>query len=332
MTLRAVLVGAGVMGRNHARVLSGLTGVELVAVVEPGGLNGTSLPPHVVTLAAVEELANLEIDYAIVATPTITHEDISLKLAAMGIHTLVEKPVAESPAAGMRMDQEFSRQGLVGAVGHIERFNPAIQELKRRLASGEIGDVYQIVTRRQGSYPNRIGDVGVAKDLATHDIDLTSWVAESAYEFVFGQMAHKSGRDHEDMILATGRLHSGVLVNHVVNWLSPMKERVLIVTGDKGTFVANTLTGDLTLHENGAEIVQWESFATFRGVTEGNMTQFAFSKKEPLLAEHEAFRNAILHGETDYVSFGDGIEVVRVAEAILESARSGQVTHLGPGA
>jgi len=327
MTERFALVGAGVMGQNHARVLSGLAGIEFVAIVETQEVK-QRLPESVVIVPSLGELANLGVTAAVVATPTVTHEPLSLELAGMGINALVEKPVAHSPAAAGRMASEFERLGLVGAVGHIERFNPAIRELRRRLALGEIGEVYQIATRRQGSFPHRIGDVGVAKDLATHDIDLTSWVLGSRYQHVYGQVAHKSGRSHEDMILATGRLESGILVNHVVNWLSPMKERVVTVTGDKGTFIADTVTGDLTLHENGAEVIEWESFANFRGVTEGDVTRFAFPKKEPLLAELEGFRDAVAHGGSDYVTFAEGLQVLRVAEAIVESGVSGHRIEL----
>jgi predicted dehydrogenase len=304
-------------------VLAGLQDVDFVAVVEPNEVSFRP-PDSVALLTSLKDLPPLDIDAAIVATPTITHELLSLQLAAMGISVLVEKPVAENYAAAKRMAEEFNSRSLVGAVGHIERFNPAIRELKRRLSNNEIGEIYQIATRRQGSFPNRIGDVGVAKDLATHDIDLTSWVADSRYEHVYGEVAHKSGRSHEDMILATGRLGNGILVNHVVNWLSPMKERIVIVTGDKGTFVANTLTGDLTLHENGMEAVEWDSFASFRGVTEGNVTRFAFAKKEPLIAELEGFRDAVGGVGEEYVTFEEGGEVLKVAEAILEAAISGR--------
>jgi predicted dehydrogenase len=195
------------------------------------------------------------------------------------------------------------------------------------LLEGQIGDVFQIATRRQGSFPARIGDVGVTKDLATHDIDLTMWISNSDYSHVFAQSGHRSGREHEDMISVTGRLANGIIVNHVVNWLSPMKERVVVVTGDKGTFVADTLTGDLTLHENGAFNVDWESFATFRGVTEGNVTRFAYPKREPLRSELEGFRDAIVGKGDDYVSLADGVRVVEIADAVLLSSATGQVQH-----
>lgn len=321
MLLRAALLGAGMMGRNHARVLPTLDGLEMVAVIDENG-DQHGVRGDAALLSSLDQLNVGDVDVAVVATPTITHESTVLRLLDLGIHVLVEKPIADTAEAGRRMAQRAQDKKLVGAVGHIERFNPAIQELKKRLRAGEIGDVYQIATRRQGSFPHRIGDVGVVKDLATHDIDLTAWIAGSLYEFVFAQAAHKSGRHHEDMISVTGRLSNGVIVNHLVNWLSPMKERVVIVTGDKGSFVADTLTGDLTLHENGAFAVEWESFASFRGVTEGNVTRFAYPKKEPLRAELEAFRDAASGLDSPVVTFSEGVEVVRVAEAVLESSQT----------
>lgn len=239
--LRAGLLGVGMMGRHHARVLRELDGVELVAIADPGG------DPHGVAgdleiLPDIDALIGAGIDIAVVAVPTRFHEDAALKLAAAGVHTLVEKPIAHTVDAGQRMVDAFAAAGLVGAVGHIERFNPAVQELRRRIEAGELGAVYQVVTRRQGPFPSRIADVGVAKDLASHDVDLTAWVVQSDYERVFAQTAFKSGREHEDMITITGRTANGVIVNNIVNWLSPMKERVTVVTGEKGAFVADTST------------------------------------------------------------------------------------------
>lgn len=323
MTLRAALIGAGMMGKNHARVLSSLEGVDFVAVVDelgdPHGVRGGA-----VVLRNLEELSSLDIHFAVVATPTSTHEYIASWLFDSGIHTFIEKPVSTDASSAQRILESCQKSGLLGAVGHIERFNPAIRQLKNRLLEGKIGDVFQIATRRQGSFPARIGDVGVTKDLATHDIDLTMWVSQSDYSHVYAQSAHQSGREYEDMISVSGRLANGLIVNHVVNWLSPMKERVVVVTGDKGTFVADTLTGDLTLHENGVFAVDWETFATFRGVTEGNVTRFAYPKKEPLRSELEGFRDAIVRNGKDYVSLAEGARVVEIADAMLLSSSTGQ--------
>ncbi|WP_033104754.1 Gfo/Idh/MocA family protein [Microbacterium profundi] len=323
--LRVGLLGVGMMGRHHARVIREVEGVDLVAIADPGG------DPHNVAgklpiLANIEALIDAGIDIAVVAVPTAFHEDAALKLAEAGVHTLVEKPIAHSIEAGQRMVAAFAAKGLIGAVGHVERFNPALQEMRRRLESGELGEVYQIATRRQSTFPARIADVGVAKDLASHDIDLTSWVAQSEYTSVFAQIAHKSGREYEDMITVTGRLANGVIVNHLVNWLSPMKERVTVVTGDRGTFIADTATGDLTFFANGTIPLEWESISSFRGVSEGDITRYSFAKREPLRVEHEAFRDAVLGLPSDVVTMEQGLRTLTVVEGALSSADTGQST------
>lgn len=327
MALRAGLLGVGMMGRHHARVLREIDGVELVAIADPGG------DPHGVAgdlqiLPDIEALIAADIDIAVVAVPTRFHEDAALKLAEAGVHTLVEKPIAHSVEAGQRMVEAFESAGLVGAVGHIERFNAALQELRHRIEGGELGAVYQVATRRQGPFPSRIADVGVAKDLASHDVDLSAWVVQSDYERVFAQTAFKSGREHEDMITITGRTASGVIINNIVNWLSPMKERVTVVTGEKGAFVADTATSDLTFYANGTVAVEWDSVSTFRGVSEGDVTRYAFAKREPLRVEHEAFRDAVLGKESDLVTMKQGLRTLAVVEAALESARTGSALTL----
>ncbi|GAA4485906.1 Gfo/Idh/MocA family oxidoreductase [Microbacterium panaciterrae] len=325
--LRVGLLGVGMMGRHHARVLREVEGIELVAIADPGG------DPHGVAgdldvLPDIESLISAGIDMAVVAVPTRFHEDAALKLAAAGVHTLVEKPIAHTVEAGQRMVDAFESQGLVGAVGHIERFNPALQQMRRRIEAGELGALYQVATRRQGPFPARIADVGVAKDLASHDVDLTAWVVQSPYERVFAQTAFKSGREHEDMITITGRTASGVIVNNIVNWLSPMKERLTVVTGEKGALVADTSTGDLTFYANGTIPLEWASVSSFRGVSEGDVTRYAFAKREPLRVEHEAFRDAVLGESTDLVTMRQGLRALVVVEAALESARTGDALRI----
>ncbi|WP_442575051.1 Gfo/Idh/MocA family oxidoreductase [Microbacterium sp. F51-2R] len=320
--LRAGLLGIGMMGRHHARVLRELDGVELVAVADPGG------DPHRVAgglrvLDDVQQLIGAGIDIAVVAIPTRFHAEAALALADAGVHTLVEKPIADTSEIGQEVADAFADRGLVGAVGHVERFNPALQQLRNRLQAGDIGEVYQIATRRQSTFPARIGDVGVAKDLASHDIDLTAWVAHSRYTSVSAQTAHKSGRSFEDMIAISGRLSSGTVVNHLINWLSPMKERVTVVTGDRGTYIADTATADLTFYANGTASLEWESVSTFRGVSEGDVTRFAFAKREPLRAELEAFRDAVGGAESELSTMREAVHTLAVVEAALGSATAG---------
>lgn len=130
------------------------------------------------------------------------------------------------------------------------------------------------------------------------------------------------------MVSFTGRLANGVITSHLVNWLSPMKERVTVVTGSRGAFVADTLGGDLSFFENGTVTTEWESVSAFRGVAEGPMVRFALAKREPLRVEHEAFRDAVLGLRHDIVTMREGLETVRVAEAVLQSADSAAAVRL----
>jgi UDP-N-acetylglucosamine 3-dehydrogenase len=320
--LRAGLIGLGAMGRNHARVLSELDGVELVGIVEPGDAAARATRGAPV-LHTVDDLLDLGVDYAVIASPTGLHEEIGLRLAEAGICALVEKPLADTAAAARRLVDAFESRGLVAGVGHIERFNPALQSMRSRLEAGELGEIFQVVTRRQGPFPHRIADVGVVKDLATHDIDLTSWVTGQEYTSVSARTVSRSGRPHEDMVAVVGRLTDGSMVNHLVNWLSPLKERTTVVTGDLGCFVADTLTADLTFYANGARDTEWEALRAFRGVSEGDMVRYAIPKREPLLVEHERFRDAVLGKPADIVTLRKGLRTVEVSEAVLESAARG---------
>ena len=317
--LRACLIGAGAMGKNHGRVLHEVDGIDLVAVVDPAG------DPHGIVrdaklVSTLEDALPLGIDIAVVAVPTQFHETIALQLAENSIHALIEKPISFSSSSGRLISETFAAAGLVGAVGHIERFNPALIELRRRLEGGELGRIYQVDTRRLSSYPARISDVGVAMDLATHDIDLTAWITRSTYLEVNALTASKSGRGTEDLIAINAELGGGIVANHLVNWLSPMKQRVTTVTGDRGAFVADTASGDLTFFANGNADLEWDSVASFRGVSEGEITRYSYRKREPLRVELEAFRDAVNGMETDLCALEDGVKVVEVVERALARA------------
>ncbi|KRE62243.1 Gfo/Idh/MocA family oxidoreductase [Nostocoides sp. Soil756] len=325
--LRAGLIGLGMMGRHHARVLASLPGVDLVAVADPGGdVHGVSGGRPVEE--SIEALIGHGLDYCMVAVPTIYHEQIGLALAEAGVHTMIEKPLAQDTASSQALADAFEKKGLVGAVGHIERYNPALQQARARIEAGDLGEIYQVVTRRQGPFPARIADVGVVKDLGTHDIDLTAWVTQQEFTSVAARTTHRSGREFEDMVSVVGQLSKGTITNHLVNWLSPFKERVTVITGSKGSFVADTLTADLTFHANGEIESSWDAIAKFRGVSEGDVVRYAITKPEPLRTEHEQFRDAVLGQDADIVTMTQGMRTVKVAEACIESSATGTVVLL----
>lgn len=314
--MRFGLIGLGQMGRHHARILSDSPQVDFVGAVDPGGDRHQAMRTGVV-FDEVDELLDAGIEAAVVAVPTAQHHEVALKLAASGIHTLIEKPLADNVPRASEIRAAFDENGVLGAVGHVERFNSALQEMKKRLMTGGLGRVISITTERVGPFPNRIQDVGVVKDLATHDIDIAMWIGGGRFAEIGGQLAHKMGRPHEDLLVAAGRLDNDIVVSMSVNWLTPVKKREVSVLGEKGAFVADLLAGDLYFYSNAEVDSEWDQIAQLRGVSEGDMTRYAFPKREPLAVEHEAFRRAIAVGEAEgVVSLAEGVEILGVAERI----------------
>jgi predicted dehydrogenase len=328
--LRVGVIGLGMMGRHHARVLAGRPDVTLVGVVDPAGdrHGAASAAPVVPTL---DDLLAAGVDCCTVAVPTAEHEAVGLALAAARVATLIEKPLAADVDGGRRLVDAFAAAGVLGAVGHVERYNAAVRALRARLSAGELGEIYQISTSRQGPFPDRISDVGVVKDLATHDIGLTAWVSGSSFTAVAAGTAHRAGRPHEDLVAMIGWLADGTVTSHQVNWLTPTKERQVTVTGAKGRFVADTLTADLTFYANASVPAAWDAISKFRGVSEGDMVRYAIPKPEPLAVELGEFLAAVRGEPSDTVTLAEGYRTLQVAAAVLEAADTGQVVQVVTG-
>jgi UDP-N-acetylglucosamine 3-dehydrogenase len=314
------------IGRHHARLLQGSDRVSFAGAVDPGGDRYRAVHAPELVLDSIEQLlARGPLDFAIVAVPTESHVAVVQQLAAAGVALLIEKPLAATSDAARRIVELCDAAGIPGCVGHVERFNPALQQMRRRLLDGQIGRLFTVSTVRSGPFPARVQDVGVVKDLATHDIDLVSWLSDSQIATVSAQTQHLSGREHEDLVLAVGALESGAAFNIVVDWVSPTKVRRTRVLGERGMLEADTLTGDLYFYENAEVRIVWPATQQFRGVSEGNVTRYALSRDEPLRLEHEAFLDLIDgRRDADVVTLEAGVEVVRAAEAVLESAKTGE--------
>jgi len=322
--LRVGLIGLGVMGKNHLRVLSSLEQVDLVGLADPLSPEGLVSGTAIGVFESYKDLMSENLDYCVISAPTGFHKEIAIHAINSGINCLIEKPVALNFEEAIQIQKVATEKGVLVGIGHIERYNAAIRELKKRLLAQELGEIYQISIRRQGPFPARIADVGVVKDLATHDIDLAMWLSESKFSYVNAQTAHRSGRLHEDLVSVNGQLRNNVIVNLLVNWVSPLKERSITVTGVKGAFVVDTLNSDLTFFENGIYDVSQPTYLHFKGVKQGNVTTFAFDKPEPLRVEHEQFRDKLLGLAGDIVSVEEGVETVRIADAVLQSSERGQ--------
>jgi UDP-N-acetylglucosamine 3-dehydrogenase len=324
--LRTAVIGAGQMGRLHTRVVSECEATELVAIVDDDpATEQLAHAAHAKWLGSTEELPPL--DLAIVAVPTAEHMAVTTRLLAAGVPVLVEKPIAATVEEAESLIAAAAAADVQLGVGHVERFNPAVQALQGKLAAGELGRVCQVRAERLSPFPVRVGDTGVAFDLATHDLDVMCELAGTPIR-ITAEIDRKAHRTHEDLIAATLRFDSGIIGLLEVNWLTPTKVRRLTVTGEGGMFVVDYLNQHLTLYENAHERESWLTLDFFDGVTEGDVTRFAIPREEPLRAQLESFVRAARGEAPATVSGADGLRALRLAFAVVESGLAGHTVVL----
>lgn len=334
--LRAAVVGLGSMGANHARVYAETEGVDLVAVADTDErrlaafVRGRTCRPYGDFARLLDEEHP---DLVSVAVPTRMHLPLALMALERGAATLVEKPLAADVEEGRRLREAAARSGVLLMVGHIERFNPAVGELRRRVAAGDLGRVFQVHARRVGPFPQRVRDVGVVHDLAPHDIDVMRFVLGAEVVRVQAETQSHISTDQEDMLSGLLRFNNGAVGVLDVNWLTPAKIRELSVLGERGMFVVDYLTNELRFYENAwREQGQpaWPALAVLTGVSEGGMERPRVDKREPLQVEIEAFVAAVRRGGPSPVPAEDGLAAMIVADALVESGRSGRAVELAP--
>jgi len=322
---RAAVIGVGAMGRNHARVYQEIPDVELVAVADLD----EALAQEAARLRGAQSYTDYRVmleeqqpDVLTVAVPTQHHCQVALDGLEAGCDVLVEKPIAATLEEGRGMVEAAAKLGRVLAIGHVERYNPAIIELKRRLDDGELGQIFQIHARRLGPFPSRVQDVGVVVDLAPHDLDIMRYLTGKEVERLYAETDRELHTKHEDMCSGLIRFESGILGVLSINWLTPTKVREITVTGQRGMFLANLLTQDLYFYENEqAEGLDWNHLTLLRGVGEGQMVRLRLRRREPLRAELEAFVAVSRGEEATIVSGEDALTVLELAQALVRSGR-----------
>jgi UDP-N-acetylglucosamine 3-dehydrogenase len=301
--LRLGVVGVGVMGSNHARVIAELPGVEFVGVADPDRPQANFVGETLgcAAVSDLDELIELGIDAATIAAPTHLHHDLALACIRRGIHVLVEKPIASSAQEGRSIIAAARRAGVVLMVGHVERFNPAVAAIKEAI-QGE--DILSIAITRVGPFPPRMSNVGVVIDLAVHDIDLIRWFTDSDIIEVQPQLSSAMA-EREDIALLQFRTASGVLAHINTNWLTPFKARNVHVATRKKYVMGDLLTRQVT-----------ECFG-FQPDGSYSMRHLSVGHAEPLRAELAAFVSAIREGAVPAVTGEEGVASLDIAMRCL---------------
>jgi UDP-N-acetylglucosamine 3-dehydrogenase len=325
---RVGLIGLGTMGRNHLRILTDLPGAELAAVCDASAEAATTVGQEhsVPYYTSPGEMFDREkLDAVVVAVPTRFHLEAGLAALDRGLHVLVEKPIAPSLEEGRRLVDAAAKANLVLAVGHVERFNPAVRELQTRISAGEIGRIFQLHARRVGPFPARIRDVGVVIDLATHDLDIMDRLVASPVNRLYAETEQRIHTDHEDILNALLKFESGVIGLLQVNWLTPTKIRELTVLGEGGMFACNYLTQELRLFRNAEAERSGDVRRQPRAVTEGESVAIPIAQAEPLRLELQAFLAAV-RGERPLEVDGEaGLRALHLALALVRSASESRV-------
>jgi predicted dehydrogenase len=303
--LKVGVIGVGVMGSNHARVLADIPGVRLVGIADPDRKQRDVVARTLgcAALQDVDGLLQAGVDAVTIAAPTHLHHDLALQCISRGVHVMVEKPIAPTVEEGHAIVAAARRAGVTLMVGHVERFNPAVQSIKRAIKDQ---DILSIAITRVGPFPPRMSNVGVVIDLAVHDIDLIRWFTDSEIVEIQPQTS-SAVAEREDIALLQFRTASGVLAHINTNWLTPFKARTIhIATRDKYV-IGDLLTLQVT-----------ECFG-FQPDGSYSMRHLSVGYAEPLRSELVAFVSAIRSGEPPAVTGEEALASLEIAIRCLDS-------------
>ena len=319
--MKVGVIGVGSMGRNHARIYSGMPGVDLVGIADPDEGTGKELAAkHGCGYYKDHKdmLREEKPDAVSVCVPTSLHYEVSKDVISQGVNLLIEKPITKNLQHAEEIVRLAKDAGVKLAVGHIERFNPAVKRLKELIDRGDLGEITSILARRVGLFPPRIKDANVIIDIAVHDIDVFNYLLEKKpvkIQASAGKALVDDREDYADIFLR----YNGTNGMIEVNWITPVKIRVLNVTGTKGYAELNYITQDLVMYES----VYKKSYDKFGDFVvhfgEPRKKHLKMEKEEPLKLELADFVQAVKQDRQPLVTGEDGLEVLRIATDIIKS-------------
>ena len=325
--LRIGVVGTGSMGKNHARVCSELEQVELIGIVDANIETARKVAEKFDAKAFYDYKELLpEIDAVIVATPTITHYDLAMDFLNQGKHVLLEKPICENVEKAEMLSKKSEETGMILAVGHIERHNPAVKFVKDAIENKRFGELITIASKRVSNFPGRIKDVGVIFDFGVHDIDVMRYLAgnvESVYAKAGKFNENISHEDHANIVLNFENNICGIVE---VNWLTPIKIRKLFLTCSKNFIEADYMNQSVTISSSSFKNI--DEMDLYQVPIEYNTNQIALEKREPLKNEILDFIEAINQKRQPLATAFDGVMALKIVEAATTSYKKGEEVNI----
>ena len=316
--MRIIVVGAGVMGKNHARVLHNLG--FLGGIVDSNVEVGKEVADRYGVIFS-NHIEDLDFDAAVVATPTITHYKIAKKIISMGKHVLIEKPITLDVEESKELIDSAKEMGVTLTVGHIERFNPIVEFFKK---VNKRRSLISIGAKRASGYPSRIRDVGVVMDLGVHDIDVFRYlVGEISTVYANGgNIRNNKYEDHASILLT---FRDGKIGYIETNWLTPQKIRKLWLT-----FTDSYVEGDYIGQwvEISSSKLRYEEYDLYDVEIDLNIRRINLRRDEPLKRELINFVNSIQNNKKPLVTGYDGLMAVKIAKAAIQSMKTGKVVEI----
>jgi UDP-N-acetylglucosamine 3-dehydrogenase len=311
--LGAAVIGTGFWGKNHARVYNEIEETDLLAVcdIDAGRAKAVAEQYGAKPYSNVRKmLEDKNIDVVSVCTWSTSLAKVATEVAKAGKHVLVEKPMAANVKEATRLLETAEKHRVKLTVGFLMRFIPGLQQIKKAVDDKTVGDLVCATAKRVSQWPERIGDVGVVKDTAIHDIDAMLYLFNEDPVAVYaktGAMRHKKFEDYAQLLLTFERGKTAFIE---ANWLTPYKTRTLVATGSDAIMSLDYITQELKI-ENVKETVQPRHTTV-----------------EPLKLELRHFANCVLGKEKPLITGLDGMKALKIAEAALKSSATGKIVRL----
>ena len=326
------MIGVGHLGQHHARILAGLPDVELIGVVDANPEQARLIAERLNTTPydSFEPLLP-RVDAVSVVTPTIHHHRVAAAFLRAGVPVLVEKPVCRTVAEADELIDLADRAGVPFQVGHIERFNPAFEELLKRPICAKF-----IEAERHGPYTGRSIDIGAVLDLMIHDIDLLLSLVNAPVRSVSAVGAAIFG-GHEDMVNARLEFANGCVAHVTASRITRHPKRRLRVWAPEGYAGIDFVTRKLTLvqmseevrrHGLSVEDLDAGARARLKDDVFGRYLQVlnldGDRKGDQLTAELKHFLDCVRSGHQPRVTGRDGRNALELAERVLTALRNHQ--------
>ena len=318
--LNVAVIGLGNMGKHHVRNYSEIENVELVAVcdLQKNLTDEFSSKYNCNGYTELSAMLNNEtIDAVSITVPTALHYPIAHEVISKKIHVLIEKPICDTIEKAEKLLNLADENNCIVMIGHIERFNPAVQKLKEIIDKGDLGKVTSLISRRVGAFPAQIKDANVIIDLAVHDIDIFSYILGKQPDNIYGNAGSAliNGREDYAEIMLTYGDQNGMMQ---VNWITPIRIRKLSVTGTKGYAELNYMTQELKLYESNYH-EDHDDFGDFI-IKFGNPTehQIPIEKKEPLAEELKHFITCIETNKKPLIHGKVGVQALKTALSVMD--------------